>query len=86
MKPEQAIVLAKTLGPSTETGVAENDPQSLEVGMLVTVHSDVDGGEQPVEGEVRRANAETIAIDRTSEETGTVNVHFPRAGYRIEIR
>ena len=85
MNPEDAIARAKTLEPSTDAGVAENDPQGIKVGMPVTVQPDVDGGEQPVEGKVRMANAETIAVDRHSEETGTVCVHFPRAGYRVEI-
>ena len=52
--------------------------------MAVTVSPDVDGGEQPVEGTVRSANAETIVIDRASQEVGEVSVHFPRAGYRVE--
>jgi glutathione S-transferase len=85
MNPEDAIARAETLEPSTDVGVAEDDPQGLKVGMSVIVHPDVDGGEQPVEGKVRMANAEKIAVDRHSEKIGTVCVHFPRAGYRVEI-
>lgn len=86
MSPEDAITRAHILEPAMETGVAENDPQGLKVGTSVTVNPDLDGGEQPVEGKVRKADAETIAIDRFSQEIGTACVHFPRAGYRIEIR
>lgn len=84
MAPEDAISRAKDLEPSTEQGVAANEPQGLEVGQQVTVHPDVDGGEQPVEGRIRFADAETIAIDRDGSDVGTVCVHFPRAGYRVE--
>ncbi len=84
MSPEEAIARARALEPATPTGVTENDPQGLSVGMSVTVSPDVDGGEQPVEGAVRYADAETIGIDRTTDDVGTVCVHFPRAGYRVE--
>ncbi len=85
MSPEDALARAKSLEPVTQSGVAANDPQGLTVGMAVTVHPDVDGGEQPVAGTVRYADAETIAVERSSDEVGTVCVHFPRAGYRIDI-
>ena len=54
------------------------------MGNVVTIHPDVDGGEQPVEGKIRMADAHTVAVDRSSEDVGTVCVHFPRAGYRVE--
>lgn len=84
MSAKEAVVRAKGLEPVSETGVAPNDPQGLEVGMSVTVSPDVDGGEQPVNGKVRYADAETIGIEHTADDAGTVCVHFPRAGYRIE--
>ena len=84
MKPGEAIARAKGLEPTAETGVAPNDPQGLKVGEMVTVQPDVDGGEQPVTGKVRFANSETIVLEHTAEEIGTVCVHFPRAGYRVE--
>ena len=84
MDAADAITRAKGLEPMAETGVASNDPQGLKVGMSVTVQPDVDGGEQAVKGTVRSADAETLVIEHTSEEIGTVCVHFPRAGYLIE--
>lgn len=83
MSPEDAIARANSLRPASDTGVAPNDPQGLEVGSSVTVSPDLDGGEQPVDGKVRYADAETIGIERTTDAVGTVCVHFPRAGYRI---
>ncbi len=85
LDPQDAIALARELEPVSETGVAANEPQGLEVGMPVTVMPDVNGGEQPVAGTVRFANAESIAIERSSDEVGTVCVHFPRSGYRVDV-
>ena len=84
MDPREAITRARNMEPIDETGVAVNDPQGLRVGDTVTVKPDVDGGEQPVQGQVRMADAESIVIERISEEAGNVCVHFPRSGYRVE--
>ncbi len=85
MSPEEAITRAKGLESITEIGVAAHEPQGLEVGLSVTIMPDVNGGEQPVAGKIRFANAETVVIERTAEDVGTVCVHFPRSGYRIEV-
>lgn len=84
LSPEDAIQIAKASKSVAQSGVADHDPQGLRVGDDVTVHPDVDGGEQPVEGKVRMANADTIAIDRISDDAADVCVHFPRAGYRVD--
>lgn len=83
--PLDAISRAKSLEPASETGVAPNDPQGLSVGLSVTVQSNVNGGEQPVSGTLRYADAETLVIDRWAEEVGNVCVHFPRYGYRVNV-
>lgn len=83
MAAEEAIETAKMAEPATEAGVASNEPQGLQVGQAVFVTPDLDGGEQPVEGIVRYADSDTIAIERTASDVGTVCVHFPRAGYRV---
>lgn len=85
MSPEDALARAKSCAPTAETHVAPNDPQGLAIGTPVTVSPDVDGGEQPVEGNVRYADSETLVIERSSTEVGTVCVHFPRAGYRVDV-
>lgn len=85
MSAEQALARAKELQPMASTGVAPNDPQNLEPGLSVAIHPDVDGGEIPVEGKLRFADAETIVVEHTAEQVGTVCVHFPRAGYRVEL-
>lgn len=83
MDAQSAIAVAQEASPKSPKGVAPHDPQGLSVGDAVTVSPDVNGGEQPVSGTVRFANAETIAIDRTGDDVGHVAVHFPRAGYRV---
>jgi glutathione S-transferase len=85
MSPEEAITRAQGLEPAAQTGVAANDPQGLKVDDLVTISPDIDGGEQPVEGKIRYADAETVVVERIAEDVGTVCVHFPRTGHRIEI-
>ena len=85
LSAEAALELAKAKEPAETIGVSANDPQGLEVGMAVTVSPDVNGGEQPVDGTVRYADAETICIDRSDPQTGAVSVSFPRAGYRIDL-
>lgn len=81
---EDAIAVAKSADAIGARGVAAHDPQGLVEGARITVSPDVDGGEQPVVGTVRFADAQTVSIERSSDEVGTVCVHFPRAGYRIE--
>ncbi len=73
------------LEPTAETGVTDYDPQGLSVGQTVTIRPDVNGGEQPVAGKIRFANAETVVIERTTDDVGTVCVHFPRSGYQIAL-
>ncbi|MEP1768122.1 MAG: glutathione S-transferase family protein [Sulfitobacter sp.] len=86
MTGEDALARAKAFEPASQISVAENDPQGLRQGSLVTISPDVDGGEQPVDGTLRYADAETIGIERHSDDVGTVCVHFPRAGYRVTLK
>lgn len=85
MDAQDAILRAKGLEPIAMTGVSEFEPQGLNVGQSVTVQPDVNGGEQPVLGKIRFADAETVIIERFSDDVGTVCVHFPRSGYRIDL-
>lgn len=85
MSPEDAIQRAKSLQPAITGGVADGDPQGLTAGMSIAVTPDVDGGEQAVSGILKSADAESVSIERISDDAGTVCVHFPRAGYRLEF-
>ena len=85
LTPEDALALAKNSEPATVSQPPGNDPQGLKTGMSVTIGPDVESGEQRVEGVVRCADADTLTIERTTDEIGTVCIHFPRSGYRIEV-
>lgn len=82
---QEALDIAKVLEPTCPSGVADHEPQDIRVGTTVTVHPDVDGGEQGVTGTVQFADVNTISVLRSSDAVGTVCVHFPRVGYRIEM-
>jgi len=82
---EDALAIALSSESTTVSGVADNDPQGLTVGAKVSIGPDMDSGEQAVEGIVRSANADTISIEHANDEVGTVCVHFPRTGYRVEV-
>lgn len=85
MEGQDAITRAKGLNPTAPTGVAPHEPQGLEVGQPITISPDVNGGEQPVAGTLRYADAEIVVIERSAPDVGTVCVHFPRSGYRIDV-
>ncbi len=83
MSPEQAIEIAGSSTPIEISRDSKNDPQGLSDWMSVTVSPDVDGGEQPVEGQIVAVDAESITVSRSESDLGTLHVHFPRAGYKI---
>lgn len=85
LSPEDAIVMATENEPATAQVTDALDPQGLKPGMQVVVSPDLDGGEQPVEGKVVAATCDTIALHRVDPDAGNLCVHFPRAGYRVEI-
>jgi glutathione S-transferase len=85
MTSAEAIDVARAAQPATPEGADPGDPQGLRPGQRVSVVFDGDSGEVPVEGKVRRADANTIAILRDDPRVGTVCVHFPRVGYRVTV-
>ncbi|MCL6414032.1 glutathione S-transferase family protein [Aestuariirhabdus sp. Z084] len=82
---EEALDIALNSEPSIVSQSVKNDPQGLAVGTKVSVGPDLESGEQSVEGIVRNLDTDSISIERTTEEVGTVCVHFPRVGYRVEV-
>lgn len=86
MSAEDAIAIATAHEPlSLNASVDPSDPQGLAPGMSITVSPDLDGGEQPVAGTLVCTTMETVTLQRNGPDTGTVHVHFPRAGYRVDI-
>ena len=85
MSPEDALLCAQSHEPIAVKSVDARDPQGLTPGMQVSVSPDLDGGEQPVLGEVVTADSAVITILRTDASLGNICVHFPRLGYRVDI-
>ncbi len=84
MSPQNAIERARNCEPVRIEGCDSHDPQGLEPGMQVTISPDLDGGEQPVAGEVVAVSSDMITVHRSEPETGSLHVHFPRAGYMVK--
>jgi len=84
MSPEEAIAIATAHEPVPVQPIDAREPQGFISGQQVVVSPDVDGGEQPVHGALVFADAETATVQRTEPDIGTVCVHFPRAGYKID--
>ncbi len=86
LSADQAIKIAGSASVQTKAFVDDKDPQGLKPGMQIKVGPDVESGEQFVSGAVRYADANRIALTRQCDQTGSeVCVHFPRAGYRVEV-
>jgi len=85
MSAEDAIARAAACEPITAEATDPRDPQGLAPGIVVSVSPDLNGGEQPVDGVIVSATIETVTVERSDPTVGTVHVHFPRAGYRVDI-
>ncbi len=84
MTPTEAIAIALAAQPQTPEHADPRDPQGIVPGQKVWVVPDLDSGEPPVGGIVRSVNRYSIGILREDERVGTVCVHFPRVGYRVQ--
>ena len=82
MKPEEAVAAAKAAEPSAPGIAEDSDPTGIAAGAEVSV-TPADNARVPVTGTLVAADAQEIVVRRDSAETGTVNVHFPRAGFEV---
>ncbi len=85
MTPAEAIEVARSSETATPERGDSKEVQGLRPGQRVGVVADIDSGETPVEGVIRKVDANSIAILRDHPRVGTVCVHFPRVGYRVAI-
>lgn len=83
MEAAEAHAIARAATPEPGRGVDPADPLGLRVGERVVVTPD-DYGKVPVEGELVTLQLHEVAVRRTDAKAGTVVVHFPRIGYRVE--
>lgn len=79
----EALAIARSASSSVVPTVDLNDPLGLAAGDLVTVTPD-DYGRVPVQGTLYCLHTQEVAIRREDDRAGTVVVHFPRGGYRID--
>lgn len=83
LESDRALEIARAAEPLPGGGVDIADPLGFEPGQTVVVAPD-DYGKVPVTGELFILNPHEVAIKREEHRVGTVAVHFPRIGYRIE--
>lgn len=83
MSSEDAIAVAREATPADLPNEAFVDPNGFQPGQAVRIAA-VDYGVDPVEGELLFAGREELILRREDERAGTLHVHFPRLGFRIE--
>ena len=83
MTAEQALEIARSSTPSPGAGVDPGDALGLAAEAPVVVVPE-DYGRVPVSGSLVTLQLHEVAIRRTDPRAGTVVVHFPRIGYRVE--
>lgn len=83
IEASKALEIAQAAGPRLVSAAADGrEPQGLEPGEKVAIAPD-DYGQDWVEGTLVHVDAQRIIIVRTTDDLGTINVHFPRAGYFV---
>ncbi|MBU1330704.1 MAG: glutathione S-transferase family protein [Gammaproteobacteria bacterium] len=85
MSGEDAVTVAREATPAALPDEALSDPNGFSAGQAVAI-SAVDYGVDAVEGELLFAGTESLILRREDPRAGTVHVHFPRMGFRIEAR
>ena len=83
MPASESHAIARAATPEPGQGVDPADALGLAVGDAVAVVPD-DYGKVPVHGELVTLTLHEVAVRRTDPKCGTVVVHFPRIGYRVE--
>ncbi len=85
MNAEQALEVARNTAPAALPDELFEDLNGFKAGQQVTI-SATDYGTDPVAGELLFAGREELILRRTDERAGTVHVHFPRLGFRIQAQ
>ena len=85
LSAEQALDIARDATPAPLPAEPFDDPNGLKAGDQVTIAA-VDYGVDGVEGELVYAGGEEFILKRQDDRVGTVHVHFPRLGFRVDKR
>ncbi|MBD9482255.1 glutathione S-transferase family protein [Pseudomonas sp. PDM14] len=83
MSAAQAIEIAREATPAALPQEQFHEPNGFQAGQQVKIAA-TDYGVDPVQGELLFAGSEELILRREDERAGTVHVHFPRLGFRIE--
>ena len=82
MSSADAVEVARAATPQTQSAEDADDPNHRRVGDRIRLFPEA-YGRDPVEGELVRADAHSVAIRRHDARAGDVVVHFPREGMII---
>ena len=85
MSAEQALDVARNATPAELPDERFEDLNGFKAGQQVTIAA-TDYGTDAVAGELLFAGREELILRRTDERAGTVHVHFPRMGFRIQAQ
>ena len=85
MSAEQALEVARNAASVALPDELFEDLNGFKAGQQVTV-SATDYGTDPVAGELLFVGREELILRRIDERAGTVHVHFPRMGFRIQAQ
>ena len=85
MSGEEAIAVARAATPAPLPDEPWLDPNGFQAGQRVAIAA-IDYGVDPVEGELLFGGREELILRREDPRAGTLHVHFPRMGFRIEAR
>ncbi|MGY2374224.1 glutathione S-transferase family protein [Pseudomonas sp. SDO524_S393] len=85
MSAEQALEVARLASPAVLPDEAFEDLNGFKAGQQVAICA-TDYGTDPVVGELLFAGREELILRRSDERAGTVHVHFPRLGFRLQAQ
>jgi glutathione S-transferase len=83
MSGEEAVAIARDATPAALPDEALVDPNGFAIGQRVAIAA-IDYGVDAVEGELVFSGREELILRREDPRAGTVHVHFPRMGFRIQ--
>ena len=85
MSADQALDVSCNVAPAVLPEEIFEDLNGFKAGQQVTICA-TDYGTDPVAGELLFAGREELILRRSDERAGTVHVHFPRMGFRIQAQ
>lgn len=82
LSSSDALAIAESSVPRLVSASTQHENQKLVVGEKIAVSPD-DYAKDWVEGELVHADYHRVILKRIDKKVGTINVHYPRAGYIV---